>query len=305
MGSSIDLKLLMRRPVRDSTFDTVWLLIDIRSDAKPDHIPQLTQGIGIHVFCLIIFEQFSHARSTTFDGSTPCAHLLVDILDQDGPVSGSSSLDILNALSRLLHRPLGNPRLDVLVSSELKHSHDFRLGTNVRGTDKGAVTSHGLRSQSGPVGLGHTVPDELALRHQAADEFVEGKAGVGGGADDDVEAHGVLFGKVAGGSDKVLGSHLQSVVLLSLRMRKDLWARIKSQNEFDPQAVASLPTHSDFRSKGDGEEDSVVTETTLPSQCKHRAEEHQLVNLYSDLPVRRHQLWTPGRRCFGTTGWQR
>jgi hypothetical protein len=301
MGCSIDLKLLIRRPVRDSTFDTVWILIDIRSDAKPDDIPQLTPGIGIHAYFAWSYLNSSAMLEVQLLTALRLApHLLVDILDQDGPVSGSSSLDILNALSRLLHRPLGNPRLDVLVSSELKHSHDFRLGTNVRGTDKGAVTSHGLRSQSGPVGLGHTVPDELALRHQAADEFVEGKAGVGGGADNDVKAHSVLFGKVAGGGDKVLGSHLQSVVLLSLRMRKDLWARIKSQNEFDPHGVASLQTHGDFGSKGDSEEDSVMAETTLPSQCKHRAEVHQLVNLYSDLPVRRHQLWTPGQRCFGT-----
>lgn len=150
------------------------------------------------------------------------SHLLVDILDQNGSVSSSASLDIFNALSGFLHGPRRDPRLDVLVRGDLQHSHDLGFGSNVRGTDKGTVAGHGLRAESGPVGLGHTVPDKLALRDEAADELIQGQAGVGSRADDEVEAHGVFLGKVARGGDKVLGAHFQCVVLLSFRMGEDL-----------------------------------------------------------------------------------
>lgn len=204
-----------------------------------------------------------HRSRTTLPAacSTP-HHLLIDVLNQDGPVSSCPSLNVFNALSRFLHRPLGDPGLDVLVSRQLKHSHNFGLGADVRRTDERAVAGHGLRSQSRPVGLGHTVPDKLALGYQAADELVEGKTGVGGGADDDVQAHSVLLCKVTGGGHEVLGSHLQSIVLLSLRMRENLWARHIETGEFETRARSTSKTYSDFGSKRDREEDSVVAETT-------------------------------------------
>jgi hypothetical protein len=147
---------------------------------------------------------------------------LVNVLDQNGPVSRATSLDIFNTLSSLLHGSSRDPGLDVLVSSELQHPRDLGLGANVRGSDKGAVASHSLRSQCRPVGFGHTVPDELALRDETGNEFVERKAGIGSGADDDVEAQGVFLGEIPGGGNKVLGSHLQRIILLSLRVGEDL-----------------------------------------------------------------------------------
>ena len=154
---------------------------------------------------------------------------------------------LVHALNGLLAALLTNldflhPALDVLLGSELEHLLHLGSVANVRRAHVAAVGGKDLGGHGWERVVGEADHVEGAVDLEDGEVFckVELVGGIGG-VDDEVEVELPWLGPaLVLGNDEVLGSHLQSVVLLVGAMRDDV----------------GVGAH------GDGPEDTKVTETS-------------------------------------------
>lgn len=114
-----------------------------------------------------------------------------------------------------------NPRLDVLLRGKLKHGLHLGTVTNVRGTDRAAVSGELLGHEGGDGLVTEANHVELAPDLEGAEVVVEVELVNGiGSVDDKVESKLVrLVPALLLGADELLGTHLESILLLAGRVR--------------------------------------------------------------------------------------
>jgi hypothetical protein len=142
-------------------------------------------------------------------------------LDEDRAVSDRVVLDRLDRLGRVLHLQDVDPRLDILVGSELEHLPQFGIVAEVRAGQADGVAAQSLTANVAEAALGHADKDAVLFNVETRQELVQRQLRRRGGDDDQVErAHEILFEPGCGG-DKALGTHLERVLLFGIAARKD------------------------------------------------------------------------------------
>jgi hypothetical protein len=136
---------------------------------------------------------------------------------ENEPVPGHTLLEVDDSLVGLLHGPLVDPGVNVLVSSKLQHLPDLSRGTDKAAADLDLLEdeseSHELRNRV----FRSTDLDELTTDVEEAEVAVDGEAGARDSADDQVEGVGVgLLVALLGGGDELVGAHLESILLLGV-----------------------------------------------------------------------------------------
>jgi hypothetical protein len=133
------------------------------------------------------------------------------------PVPRHTLLEVHNGLVGILHRPLVDPRVDVLIRSKLQHLPDLRRGTDETAADLDLLQDESESHELGDGVLRRADLDELATDVEQAEVAVDGQAGTGDGADDQVEGVGVLLlVTLLGGGNEVVGTHLERIFLLGV-----------------------------------------------------------------------------------------
>lgn len=114
-----------------------------------------------------------------------------------------------------------DPRLDVLLRGELEHGLHLGAVTDVRGTDRAAVAGELLSHEGGDGLVTEADHVELTPDLEGAEVVVEVELVNGvGSVDDKVESKLVrLVPALLLGADELLGTHLESILLLVRRVR--------------------------------------------------------------------------------------
>jgi hypothetical protein len=139
------------------------------------------------------------------------------LVHQHISVSSLALLHIHNGLVGILHGSLLNPRLDVLVNSELQHLLDV-----LRSADKAAAELESALDQGEGVDgrklarVGGTDLDEVTAAAEELEVVAEGHLGAGDGADDQVDGLGVLVrpALIVVGGDVGVGAESEDLVSL-------------------------------------------------------------------------------------------
>jgi hypothetical protein len=136
---------------------------------------------------------------------------------EDESVPGHTLLEVDDSLVGLLHGPLVDPGVDVLVSSKLQHLPDLSRGTDEAATDLDLLEdeseSHELRNRV----FRSTDLDELTTDVEQAEVAVDGETRARDSADDQVKGVGVgLLVALLGGGNELVGAHLESILLLGV-----------------------------------------------------------------------------------------
>lgn len=144
--------------------------------------------------------------------------LCVLLVDQNVPVSGITLLHVDNGLVGILHVPLLDPRLDLLLGSELKHLVDLPRSTNGATSNLDARSNEGERIDSGKSAcVGGTNLDESSLDLEQLKVLAKRHLVTGDGADNQVERASIMLGPVliVVGRNVSVGTELKDLILFA------------------------------------------------------------------------------------------
>lgn len=146
---------------------------------------------------------------------------LLEVLLEHKAVANVTLRHTLNRLGAVLHVNKLDPRLDVLLGSELEHLEGFDLGANVARAKESTLARKVLDTELDLV-LGHTDRDNTAFSLEHAQEGSEVDGSSRRSVDNDVERLGLeVLGPlvVRGSRNKLNSTHLERVVALRGRVR--------------------------------------------------------------------------------------
>lgn len=139
------------------------------------------------------------------------------LVNQNVSVTSVALLHIDNSLVGILERALLDPRLDLLLNSELEHLPDVRGRADTAATnlDTAGEQSEGVDGRQVSA-VGGTNLDEGAVNLQQSQVLLQGHLLAGHSRDDEIDAAGIGLGPVlvVVGRNVLISSQLQDLVLL-------------------------------------------------------------------------------------------